>query len=322
MKRDEYYDIIKGFAIWLVVLGHCWQTFCSDWEDTILAKIIIMFHMPLFIAVSGYFFLPSVSKYSLKDNIKRKFLRLYLPSFSWGLVSVIIFLSYKLISNKEHEMLYFINLLFTGMWFLTALFLISIIGIFIQNYYSKYKYWAWSIVYIVINFLPSYATFNQLKYLIPYFVLAMYYSKYDWKQCPLWLFGISLFIFILLLNIYTFDYSLYKMGGQNVLTFEYYWKSLIRFLSGMTGIICSLYICKWIYQLKRMNYWLIYIGTLTLPIYVLHQYFLFIQKISSYQTSNIIFSLLLSIIIILLSIFSYKILSNRYIRIFFFGENK
>ena len=322
MKRDEYYDIIKGFAIWLVVLGHCWQTFCPDWENTILAKIIIMFHMPLFIAVSGYFFLPSVSKYSLKDNIKRKFLRLYLPSFSWGLVSVLIFLSYKLISHKELEMLYFINLLFTGMWFLTALFLISIIGIFIQNYYSKYKYWAWSIVYIVINFLPSYATFNQLKYLIPYFVLAMYFSKCDWKQCPLWLFGISLYIFILLLNIYTFDYSLYKMGGQNVLSFEYYWKSLIRFLSGMAGIICSLYICKWIYQLKKMNYWLIYIGTLTLPIYVLHQYFLFIQKISTYQNSSIIFNLLLSIIIILLSIFSYKILSNRYIRIFFFGENK
>ena len=317
MKRDQYYDIIKGFAIWLVVLGHCWQTFCSDWEDTILAKIIIMFHMPLFMAVSGYFFLSSVSKYSLKDNIKKKFFRLYLPSFSWGLVSVLIFLSYK-----ELEMLYFINLLFTSMWFLTALFLISIIGVFIQNYYSKYKYWVWLIVYIVIFFLPSYTTFNQLKYLIPYFVLAMYFSKYDWKQCPLWLFGISLFIFILLLNIYTFDYSLYKMGGQNVLTCEYYWKSLIRFLSGMAGIICSLYVCKWIYQLKKMNYWLIYIGTLTLPIYVLHQYFLFVQKIFIYQNGNIIFSLLISIIIILLSIFSYKILSNRYIRIFFFGENK
>lgn len=322
MKRDQYYDIIKGFAIWLVVLGHCWQTFCSDWEDTILAKIIIMFHMPLFMAVSGYFFLSSVSKYSLKDNIKKKFFRLYLPSFSWGLVSVLIFLSYKLISHKELEMLYFINLLFTSMWFLTALFLISIIGVFIQNYYSKYKYWVWLIVYIVIFFLPSYTTFNQLKYLIPYFVLAMYFSKYDWKQCPLWLFGISLFIFILLLNIYTFDYSLYKMGGQNVLTCEYYWKSLIRFLSGMAGIICSLYVCKWIYQLKKMNYWLIYIGTLTLPIYVLHQYFLFVQKIFIYQNGNIIFSLLISIIIILLSIFSYKILSNRYIRIFFFGENK
>lgn len=322
MRREKYYDVIKGFAIWLVVLGHCWQTFCPGWENTILAKIIIMFHMPLFIAVSGYFFLSSVCKYSLKDNIKRKFLRLYLPSFSWGLISVIIFLFYKLICHKELEILYFISLLFTGMWFLTVLFLISIIGVFIQNYYSKYKYCAWLIIYLIINFLPSYGTFNQLKYLIPYFVLAMYFSKYNWRQCPLWLFSISLLIFILLLNIYTFDYSLYQMGGQNVLTFEYYWKSFIRFFSGISGVICSLYICKWIYQLKKVNYCFMYIGTLTLPIYVLHQYFLLIQRVSSYQNSSILFNILLSIVIVLISILSYKILNKKYIRIFLFGENK
>lgn len=38
-KRDNYIDLLKGIAIFLVVLGH---------HDTVLKKYIYSFHMQLF----------------------------------------------------------------------------------------------------------------------------------------------------------------------------------------------------------------------------------------------------------------------------------
>ena len=64
-KRMAYIDSIKGFAIFLVVMGHAiaWQfeDFYSVLEsDEMLPlfwwKVIYAFHMPLFMFVSGYLF--------------------------------------------------------------------------------------------------------------------------------------------------------------------------------------------------------------------------------------------------------------------------
>lgn len=58
-KRNIQYDYIKGVAIFLVIYGHSishldiGQT--SWWENPVY-MFIYMFHMPLFIFVSGYFF--------------------------------------------------------------------------------------------------------------------------------------------------------------------------------------------------------------------------------------------------------------------------
>lgn len=61
-KRELYPDIIKGIAIILVVLGHCIQ-FGSAFSTNLLffkSSIFIAiysFHMPLFMLISGYFFI-------------------------------------------------------------------------------------------------------------------------------------------------------------------------------------------------------------------------------------------------------------------------
>ena len=84
-NRIAYFDILKGIAIFLVVLGHCLQIFTPNWQENKIALSIYMFHMPLFIFISGYFFYPSVKKIPLKEFIVKKFIRLYLPSLFWGL---------------------------------------------------------------------------------------------------------------------------------------------------------------------------------------------------------------------------------------------
>lgn len=50
MQRDASFDILKGMAIILVVVGHAIDDTCLLW------RVITSVHMPLFFLVSGYFF--------------------------------------------------------------------------------------------------------------------------------------------------------------------------------------------------------------------------------------------------------------------------
>jgi fucose 4-O-acetylase-like acetyltransferase len=53
-KRLIYIDRLKGFAIYLVVLGHIYQNMVVQGTETILFSLIYAFHMPLFFFLSGY----------------------------------------------------------------------------------------------------------------------------------------------------------------------------------------------------------------------------------------------------------------------------
>ena len=76
MKRIEYIDIAKGFAILCVVIGH---TLCYDlygfehaWKNSELMHFIYSFHMPLFMFLSGLVSVTAIEKVAiLKDMLKR-----------------------------------------------------------------------------------------------------------------------------------------------------------------------------------------------------------------------------------------------------------
>ena len=58
-KRNVLVDVLKAYAIFLVVLGHVIQTLCPEWKTNSLEVVIVMFDMPLFNTISGYFFVKS-----------------------------------------------------------------------------------------------------------------------------------------------------------------------------------------------------------------------------------------------------------------------
>ena len=90
MKKDRnvYLDVLKGVTMLLVVFGHAFQKTRSDWQEDTLW--IVMFHMPLFMVISGYFFYLSVEKYDIMTFIRKKFLRLYVPSLFWGAFTIVL----------------------------------------------------------------------------------------------------------------------------------------------------------------------------------------------------------------------------------------
>ena len=56
MKRDLYWDSLKFVLIFLVVYGHTIETYSPDGSiNRAIYNLIYVFHMPLFIFISGYF---------------------------------------------------------------------------------------------------------------------------------------------------------------------------------------------------------------------------------------------------------------------------
>lgn len=76
MQRIAYIDLLKGFAIFLVVMGHflAWnipESCQPNFGQSFVYRLIYSFHMPLFFFLSGY----------LVDVKKEKWNGLYLKSF-------------------------------------------------------------------------------------------------------------------------------------------------------------------------------------------------------------------------------------------------
>lgn len=103
-NRLKYIDLLKGFGVVMVVIGHMHYSENVD-------KLIYGFHMPLFFFISGYL-------YHTPDNvfvyIKRKFRTLLIPYFIVGIIYTLIDCFIKGSKVLRDDMLggYFLELIF------------------------------------------------------------------------------------------------------------------------------------------------------------------------------------------------------------------
>lgn len=120
-ERILWIDALKAFAILIVILGHCLQFIGAT---GLLYKYIYAFHMPLFMAISGYCSYKQSVTFTI---VKKRFLQLVVPFLGWPMVWYIIKLDFSGIIN------YYANLPINpdkGLWFLYVLFLIIMVEFF------------------------------------------------------------------------------------------------------------------------------------------------------------------------------------------------
>lgn len=141
MERNQAIDIAKGLGILLVFLGHLPLPY---W----LINTRYFFHMPLFVALSGYF----SKKQDIRNTLKKSTVKIALPYFFYGFVFCCInYLLFKNIGTKEiigflvaRPMdIWQINF-FGVFWFMIALFVIKMLAAIIP---SKSIYWALPILF-------------------------------------------------------------------------------------------------------------------------------------------------------------------------------
>lgn len=128
MNRNPVFDEVKGFAIWLVVLGHLVS---QVGNKTVIC--ISFFHMPVMIFISGYFFYYSMSKYNNRsDLIVHKFKSLVIPYISWSAIALLFNVGINLhagLFSKKSFMCELVDIFFysRSVWYLIILFLSFII---------------------------------------------------------------------------------------------------------------------------------------------------------------------------------------------------
>lgn len=138
MSRLIWVDSLKGILILLVVLGHCIATNIGNdsANKDYLWCLIYSFHMPAFIAVSGYlsYRKEAVPNKNLSTVFMRRFMQLMVPFFAW---SAIFYLVSENSLNSYYHCILAPNETY---WFLWALFFIVVL-FSLANFVSSKILW-------------------------------------------------------------------------------------------------------------------------------------------------------------------------------------
>lgn len=272
MKRDPYMDNLRCLLILLVVVAHFLSKLSSIDEYQHLYYFIYLFHMPLFIFVSGYF-----SKSMMKDGV---FQSHKLISIFW---MFLIFKGASYLITMIYKGPYALKLLDEGSapWYLLSLCLWYLMIPVLHNYKAKVVIPITFLIGILAGMDSSISTFLSLSRTIvffPFFCMGYYLSKdnLDWllrKKCK-----IPAACFLTLALVWFFlQGDLFKP----YIRFTYGASSYTAILKEHALIYGSLYRMAWyviailfslavMYIIPRKKHWFTFIGQRTISIYILH----------------------------------------------------
>ena len=172
MQRNTFIDFLKGTLILLVVIGHAMQfvVYRDDggyWGDPFF-KAIYMFHMPLFMLVSGYLSRHSIRTRPPLDLVALRFCQLIVPIFVWAAM-----FSVARISVLRPEG--FSSLLFDvgregveSLWYLWVLFAATALTV-LTSRFRRAEPLAMVAILIGALFAPPVVHLDKLQFLLPFF---------------------------------------------------------------------------------------------------------------------------------------------------------
>ena len=270
-NKRHFIDNIKVVLIFLVVFGHLIERYI-DTSDTLMAiyMFIYIFHMPLFIYISGY-----LSKNVNKS--KKIFLKdLLIPYIFLN----IIWYSLAYIYTGDINL----PIIYPGwtLWFLLSLF----IWRSSLKYLIKVKYILpiSFILGILIGLIPngSILSFSRTIVFLPFFLLGYYTDiekiKYifDKVNIGICILGILIFIIVsfFIANKNILDYRfLYGSHSYKELGISIYIGIISRILLYISSILLSLFVS---YIIPTSKTFFTHIGKSTMYIYVFHTYIILI----------------------------------------------
>ena len=183
--RNGYIDFIKGIAILLVLVGHAIQ-YCSgseyflqrEYYDNPLFKFIYSFHMPLFMAVSGYLLQCTLSSRTEWDVALRRLRQLMLPILSFGILAFVIKWAVRPVTDVLECVKELWRTCIGNLWFLWALLYNQLLLLLIRRMGDRI--WMYAVVGVIIYFIPD-SNYIPVRYtfLYPFLVLGYMIGKYS-----------------------------------------------------------------------------------------------------------------------------------------------
>lgn len=210
-SRIIYLDLLKAFAIFLVVWGHSILHLMHEPAQDIPAyRFICSFHMPLFMTLVGFFSASSLNRSPLEFT-KYKFIQLLLPAIVW----IIIFTGLAWIILPEKYQVSSVGGFFKNvtlqLWFLKSAFCCYCVFFFsffiIKNTGLPHKLlWALILSFLISQVFPLFKV--NAMYLC--FAAGVVINRY---QTPIYRNWVG--IFIISAIVFTASYILTD-GGNNI----------------------------------------------------------------------------------------------------------
>lgn len=189
-QRNKTSDVIRGFAIITVILGHCIQqgnglAYYTDslyWSNK-LYQFIYSFHMPLFMILAGWFAFFSFSKVEGDRKAQRKLLgsrvvRYVLPILFWTVFEYVR--GYILNVRHGNETAHFPEIIpmffktfITNLWFLWAV-LICFLVVYVMHFYLRDNVWIYLVLYLLMFVITDEYNIGVYKYMAPYYICSFY----------------------------------------------------------------------------------------------------------------------------------------------------
>ena len=127
-QRLVWADSLKGWLMLLVIIGHAVQCVLrADCDSNHLWNLIYAFHMPAFMAISGWLAFRGIKEIRLLSTIKRRAQQLLIPYFIWSIIEFSLSGPYTI--EQGLKMIVSPDSYF---WFLWVLFWINVIFVSAQ----------------------------------------------------------------------------------------------------------------------------------------------------------------------------------------------
>src|SRR3989339_391883 len=185
--RDRSIDVIKGLAIILVVCGHIIQRnsvlISDDFFLNPVFKWIYSFHMPLFVFLGGYLMADSLERKSGKEVFYSRLNSLLVPFFVWSVLGIITNYALDLVDGKKTVGCFLWSAvdqlaLNPAVWFLSTLFLSSVLLLFSVQLQKRFGMTVPLIVVVLLWLVPwnQYAGIYYVQWFYPFY-LAGYFVR-------------------------------------------------------------------------------------------------------------------------------------------------
>lgn len=283
IERSEAIDYCKGWLIFLVVVGHAIQFLIysgPDFWDDPLFKGIYMFHMPLFIGISGYLAYAGINTRSLGKYMVEKIPSYVIPIISF---SAIYRTAWFLIGGEGQSYsvirlpLVILKESAFSLWFLWVLLGCIVLTSLLRACAGRFFFPSYLVSSGAVLFLPEKASIEFLKFLYPFFQIGYAVAAFGIAGCARTRAGKFTFGFCCVIAVVC--YLIWNQGSYIYLSkmrlaCDNIGNILVRFSGGFSASVVVLMIMIRSMTLVGMSFAaaLQKVGQFSLPIYILQSY--------------------------------------------------
>ena len=279
--RVPFWDVLKFFAILLVVYGHVRGAFGCKVLEPYISNFRIGMNMPLFFIISGYFAAKTIERGDWRK------LGRHLVGYFWPLAAVsVVFAALSVLFHVEGSGCGFIGyagrrFLFAG-WFLWCLAICFAITFLCRRVASGWKFYlALCMAYGILLIDIHVWNIGSTRAMLPFFVVGAVLSgrKSIWEE---WRIGASCLVAYMVVVFLQGD--IWK-NGLSFYNSPISWMAMVkdpkviglaaaRFANGIIGSIGICWAVHYLLLKCKALESLASLGTTTLGVYILHQWVL------------------------------------------------